>query len=293
MVDCTPRRSWQEFEGQSGTGIDLVEALSQNFRSEVDEDDVISRLRHAEDAQEALIASRASGAHRALHNGGKLIACAHKFLEEYQGLIDIVKGVDSRFGAIAVGIVRVAFQVPDIKRKHEAEVSGTLETLSSYLEQARRLHGVQRDNAVVQKWAQEVCRLISQLADYAFQYFTSKRQPVFQSSKDLIAQVAEKIKFALYQLKNEILAEQASSSQRAEQLILKIRKDKERDDQSQLRSLLDIKDSFNVLESAKGRLHELDGKFSAKRRLGQRGYEVPTLQQISMNLLKEDTFFRS
>ncbi|KAF2095319.1 hypothetical protein NA57DRAFT_60053 [Rhizodiscina lignyota] len=200
--------------GSSG----LLVHLSFDFRIEVEKEqrngfqDARRRLNLASQSLEELGKKREDQVIRNIgHKIETYAGIAQSFLENYNGLTEIAKGVDNQYGGIATGILLVALAVPARKRAKEMKIEGLLKVLGDWVGRAENLDRMvkgAKEREPVKKWTREVCRLTTQLADEIYQYYN--RGTLFRIKKvavdnpeSKLNRVAEEIKIAMREMMEE------------------------------------------------------------------------------------------
>ncbi|RAO67272.1 uncharacterized protein BHQ10_003284 [Talaromyces amestolkiae] len=228
----------------------------------------------------------------------KLANGTQKFVKEFSGICDIIKGIDSRAGSIAYGTFSLLLTVAQKKQQHEDVITSTLEDLGQWLSRLRAIEKSEYDNDAILQFVLKIyIKVIDFGRDAVLYYSSSSSKRLFQAVARPAQSTSEKqageIRSLIADLMQELLIIQHDH-------IRTIKSHLEREEQERHERRIDnLERLFGVSSDlcAENMIQEsnrrFDGMFSKAKPKAGFARKAPQLEQISLDALSERSEYKS
>ncbi|OKL58673.1 hypothetical protein UA08_06031 [Talaromyces atroroseus] len=256
-------------------------------------------LSHVERRRARLEGIRRSSTRRKLGtNIQKLATATQDFVQDFSGIFEIIKGIDSRVGSIAYGTFSLLLTVAKNKQQHEDVITSALEDLGRWLSRLRAIERSEYDNDAILQFVLEIyIKVIDFGRDAVLYYGSSSSKRVFQAvarpAQSASQKQAAEIRSLIADLMQELLIIQHD-------YIRTIKSHLEREQQEEHQRCVDnLERLFGVSSDlcAKNMIQEsnrrFEGMFSKGKPKAGFARKAPQLEQISLDALAERSEYRS
>jgi hypothetical protein len=228
----------------------------------------------------------------------KLAARTQEFVQEFSGIFDIIKGIDSRAGSIAYGTFSLLLTVAKNKQQHEDVITSTLEDLGRWLSRLRAIEKSEYNNDAILQFVLKIyIKVIDFGRDAVLYYSSSSSKRVFQAVVRPAQSASEKqageIRSLIADLMQELLIIQHDHIR-----IIKShleRKQEQRHEQrvDNLERLFGVSSDLCAKNMIQESNRRFDGMFSKGKPKAGFPRKVPQLEQITLDALSERSEYKS
>ncbi|QKX59222.1 uncharacterized protein TRUGW13939_06354 [Talaromyces rugulosus] len=256
-------------------------------------------LSQAEQKKARLENIRRSSTRTLRRNIQNLATGTQVFVEEFSGIFDIIKGIDSRAGSIAYGTFSLLLMVAKNKQQHEDVITSTLEDLGRWLSRLRAIEKSEydSDDAILQFVLKIYIKVIDFGRDAVLYYGSSSSKRVFQAVARLARSASEKqageIRSLIADLMQELLIIQHDRIRTIKSHLEREQQERHEQRVDNLERLFGVSSDLRAKNMIQESNRRFDGMFSKGKPKAGFARIAPQLEQISLDALSERLEYKS
>lgn len=228
----------------------------------------------------------------------KLAIGTQEFIQEFSGIFDIIKGIDSRAGPIAYGTFSLLLAVAKNKQQHEDVITSTLEDLGRWLSRLRAIEKSEYDNDVILQFIIKIYIKVIGFGRDAVLYYgssSSKRdfQAVARPTQSASEKQAGEIRSLIADLMQELLIIQHGRIRTIKSHLEREQQERHEQRIDNLERLFGVSSDLRAKNMIQESNRRFDGMFSKGKPKAGFARKAPTLEQISLDALSERSEYKS
>lgn len=228
----------------------------------------------------------------------KLATGTQEFVQEFSGIFDIIKGIDSRVGSIAYGTFSLLLMVAKNKQQHEDVITSTLEDLGRWLSRLRAIEKSEYDNDGTLQFILEIyIKVIDFGRDAVLYYGSSSSKRIFQAvarpAQSTSQKQAGEIRSLIADLMQELLIIQHGYIRTIKSHLEREKKEGHEQRVDNLERMFGVSSDLCAKNMIQESNRRFDGMFSKGKPKAGFARKAPQLEQISLDALSERSEYKS